>query len=169
MGGYGVDAAPGHFGANVPMWIYNHQNGQDTNYGIRIDVGDASIATQETIGGPITYVKQPFNNIAISTVGAFAGLAFKTRQTKTSVTLTNSDVFVSCYNTSAITINMPSNPTVGKVLFIADINGRGITLNGNGKSIYTDRTYSSVPSSGQGQISLMIYDGQYWKWNSIKW
>ena len=168
-GGYGVDAAPGHFGVNVPMWIYNHQNGQDTNYGIRIDVGDASIATQETIGGPITYVKQPFNNIAISTVGAFAGLAFKTRQTKTSVTLTNSDVFVSCYNTSAITINMPSNPTVGKVLFIADINGRGITLNGNGKSIYTDRTYSSVPSSGQGQISLMIYDGQYWKWNSIKW
>lgn len=168
-GGYGVNAAPSYFGVNVPVWIYNHQNGQDTNYGISIDVGDASIATQETIGGPITYVKQPFNNIAISTVGAFAGLAFKTRQTKTSVTLTNSDVFVSCYNTSAITINMPSNPTVGKVLFIADINGRGITLNGNGKSIYTDRTYSSVPSSGQGQISLMIYDGQYWKWNSIKW
>lgn len=168
-GGYGVNAAPGYFGVNVPMWIYNHQDGQDTNYGIRIDVGDASIATQETIGGPITYVKQPFNNIAISTVGAFAGLAFKTRQVTTSVTLTNSDVFVSCYNTSAITINMPSNPTVGKVLFIADINGRGITLNGNGKSIYTDRTYSSVPSSGQGQISLMIYDGQYWKWNSIKW
>ena len=168
-GGYGVNAAPGHFGVNVPMWIYNHQNGQDTNYGIRIDVGDASVATQETPGGPITYVKQPFNNIAISTVGAFAGLAFKTRQVTTSVTLTNSDVFVSCYNKSAITVNMPSNPTVGKVFFIADINGAGITLNGNGKSIYTDRTYSSVPSSGQGQISLMIYDGQYWKWNSIKW
>ena len=168
-GGYGIDTAPATFGLKVPMWVYNHQDGQETNYGIHIDVGDASIATQETIGGPITYVKQPFNNIAISTVGAFAGLAFKTRQTKTSVTLTNSDVFVSCYNTSAITINMPSNPTVGKVLFIADINGGGITLNGNGKSIYTDRTYSSVPSSGRGQISLMIYDGQYWKWNSIKW
>lgn len=168
-GGYGISTAPATFGLDVPMWISNHQAGQTTNYGIHIDVGDASTATQETIGGPITYVKQPFNNIAISTVGAFAGLAFKTRQIKLSTTLKNEDVLVSCYNTSAITVYMPSNPTVGKVLFIVDINGSGITLNGNGKTIYTDTTYSSVPSQGRGLINLLMYDGQYWKWNSIKW
>ena len=151
--GFGISTGPGVLGVDVPLWIKNSS------------VASLCVAAYFEASGSTNQ----FNNIAISTKGAFEGLALKTRQTSSSVTLTNSDVFVSCYNQSSITINLPSSPVTGKLIYIKNINGYDITVNGNGKSIAANANSSSISSSTRGEVMMFVYDGQYWAAAYIKW
>lgn len=151
--GFGISTGPGVLGVDVPLWIKNSS------------VASLCVAAYFEASGSTNQ----FNNIAISTKGAFEGLALKTRQTSSSVTLTNSDVFVSCYNQSSITINLPSSPVTGKLIYIKNINGYNITVNGNGKSIAANANSSSISSSTRGEVMMFVYDGQYWAAAYIKW
>lgn len=151
--GFGISTGPGVLGVDVPLWIKNSS------------VASLCVAAYFEASGSTNQ----FNNIAISTKGAFEGLALKTRQTSSSVTLTNSDVFVSCYNQSSITINLPSSPVTGKLIYIKNINGYNITVNGNGESIAANANSSSISSSTRGEVMMFVYDGQYWAAAYIKW
>lgn len=151
--GFGISTGPGVLGVDVPLWIKNSS------------VASLCVAAYFEASGSTNQ----FNNIAISTKGAFEGLALKTRQTSSSVTLTNSDVFVSCYNQSSITINLPSSPVTGKLIYIKNINGYNITVNGKGKSIAANANSSSISSNTRGEVMMFVYDGQYWAAAYIKW
>lgn len=110
----------------------------------------------------------PYDNHAIAMLsGAISGLAIKTRQVSTSTYLTHADVYVSCYNTSSISIYLPSNPVIGKILFVRRVNTAAITLNGNGKIIHWGAGSGNTKSAGEGigDTAVLIYDGQYWMYN----
>lgn len=107
-------------------------------------------------------------NHAISMLSGFiSGLAIRARQVSTSTYLTHADVYVSCYNTSSISIYLPSNPVIGKILFVRRVNTAAITLNGNGKIIDWGVGSGSTKSAGEGvgDTAVLIYDGQYWMYN----
>lgn len=107
-------------------------------------------------------------NHAISMLSGFiSGLAIRARRVSTSTYLTHADVYVSCYNTSSISIYLPSNPVIGKILFVRRVNTAAITLNGNGKIIHWGAGSGSTKSAGEGigDTAVLIYDGQYWMYN----
>lgn len=151
--GFGISTGPGTLGIDVPLWIRNSAS------------DSLCVAAYFEASGSTN----KFNNVAISTKGAFEGLALKTRQTSSSVTLTNGDVFVSCYNQSSITVYLPTSPVTGKLIYVKNINGYNVTVNGNGKSIAANSTSSSITSGTTGEIMMFIFDGQYWAAAFIKW
>lgn len=151
--GFGISTGPGTLGIDVPLWIRNSAS------------DSLCVAAYFEASGSTN----KFNNVAISTKGAFEGLALKTRQTSSSVTLTNGDVFVSCYNQSSITVYLPTSPVTGKLIYVKNINGYNVTVNGNGKSIAANSTNSSITSGTTGEIMMFIFDGQYWAAAFIKW
>lgn len=109
-------------------------------------------------------------NHAIAMLSGFiSGLAIRAKQVSTSTYLTHSDVYVSCYNSSSISIYLPSNPVVGKMFFIRRVNSATVTINGNGKIInWGDGSGNSRPAGdGVGDTGLLIYDGQFWMYSVL--
>lgn len=96
------------------------------------------------------------------------GLYVGCRRISSSTTLTKTDVFISCYNSSDITVTLPSNPYAGQMLMVRRNNSAAVTANGNGKLIMNTGTSSSISvGQSQGDIGLFVYDGQYWTYNNI--
>ena len=137
--------------ADIPVWqMYSWSK----NYGIIIDVAEAA----ENIGIDILS-------------GVIAGLAIKAKQISAGYTLTQEDVYVSCYNTSTITVYLPPNPQTGKIIFVHRVNEAGITVNGNGKTIqWGSGSGSSINTGGgdgRGDTGVYVFDGQYWMYNYL--
>lgn len=135
--------------ADTPKW---YTIGGTTNYGIIIDVDGAA------------------ENIGIDIVsGVIAGLALKAKQISAGYTLTKEDVYVSCYNTSTITVYLPANPQTGKTVFVHRVNAANVTVNGNGKLISWGVGTGSTRGvgDGSGDTAVVVYDGQYWMWNYL--
>lgn len=125
--------------------------------------------TTDQWGGGANYAcilsaKNAHTNYALYLMNGFiGGMAVKVRQVSSSTILDHSDCWVSCYNTGTITVYLPSNPQLGKVIYIMRINNAQIKVNGNGKSIhYGSRTVSEAPINQNGEIDIYVYDGQYW-------
>lgn len=95
------------------------------------------------------------------------GLVLRVRRISASTTLSQSDVYVSCYNTSEINLYMPANPYEGTVIFVRRVNSPNIRIYGNGKQIHVDgNVHNDVwHKGGRGDTSIFIYDGQYWMFN----
>jgi hypothetical protein len=95
--------------------------------------------------------------------GMISGFATKTVQVTSNTTLTQQDCYVSCYNSSSITISLPSSPEAGKDIYIYNMNGNSITVSGNGKSIRVKGSnVSSVTCNNVCEEDHFHYDGQYW-------
>lgn len=103
----------------------------------------------------------------MSLKGAIDGLSVRTRQISTTTYLTSEDVYVSCYNSTSITVYLPSSPVIGKVIFIRTINTATVTINGNGKTINwgTGTGASRGVGDGRGDTVMLVYDGQFWMYN----
>lgn len=161
--GIGTNVLPATAGIKAVARFINGENNPYGGTNIGIHVG-ASGAT---------------DNVAINMIGGYiSGLALKTSRINSSQTLSNGDVFISCGNGSNITLTLPSNPEKGKMYFIQRINVGTVTINGNGKSIYTSRSTSPVTgytlyeeTSQMGSYfeykkkqnaSYIVFDGQYW-------
>ena len=96
--------------------------------------------------------------------GLYAGC----KRITATITLTKNDVFVSCYNTVAITISLPTNPYPGQIIMIRRNNTATVLANGNGKSIMNTGIASTIyVGQSQGDIGLFVFDGQYWTYNYI--
>lgn len=92
------------------------------------------------------------------------GLVLNTKRVTTDYTISNNDVYISCFNTdNDITVNMPANPLVGQTLFIKRVNPNEVTLNGNGNSFRTDTTMNSFNIYKIGYVVLVVWDGQRWQ------
>lgn len=95
------------------------------------------------------------------------GLYIAIRRISIGTTLNKYDCYVSCYNTSDITVYLPSSPYTGQVIYIRQMNANGIMINGNGISIHTngDTVVWIWNRAGRGDTTMLIYDGQYWNLN----
>ena len=151
--GFGPSSAPSILGLTVPAWVYMHTS-QDTNYGMVFDIDGAS---------------SMFNNVAISLVnGCIEGLKVKTKHISSTYTALSSDVLISCYNKSDITVYLPRSPKVGEEKRIRMNNAYWVTVNGNGKQILksgSELASSTRAGAGDGDIGIFQWDGQYWLFN----
>ena len=114
--------------------------------------------------GMIISTTNATTNIALHiSHGMMSGLKTYTRQISSTTYLNDLDHTVSCYNTSDITVYLPSNPEMGRQIFIVRINSYKVTVNGNGKLILQggDKV-SSIPMNHNGEVDYFHYDGQYW-------
>jgi len=62
--------------------------------------------------------------------GMLSGLAVMTRQITSTTQLNHSDVYISAYNTTDITLSLPINPELGKVIMVKRMNTANITFKG---------------------------------------
>lgn len=102
--------------------------------------------------------------------GDIAGFAINVLKIKTDVTLTNSDVYISCYNSTdiVITIPIPSAATVGKVYYIKRINEQTVTVKtAYGSYIFADKVIPNVTHVSRGDTMMLVNDGQYWLYNYL--
>ncbi len=115
-----------------------------------------------------TFYRQRNHAIHIA-AGWISGLSISVRQIDSNYNLTHSDVYVSCYNASRITVTLKSNPEVGKMYIIYDVNGAGITINGNGIQIHysAGAKAATLNFANRGCAGMLIYDGQFWMWNLL--
>jgi hypothetical protein len=96
------------------------------------------------------------------------GLYIGIKRVTTSLTLTGTDTYISCFNTSAITITLIANPYTGMTVFIKKINSSNVTINGNGETIWTassDAATVTIPN--RGDMVILVYDGQQWNYNRM--
>lgn len=90
------------------------------------------------------------------------GFGVNVRQTSSSTTMYDEDVMIQSTASSTITVNLPSSPNAGRMAIIARRSGGGnVTVNGNGKQIYS--TTSGPVSTLSVNSGIFIYDGNYWQ------
>lgn len=103
--------------------------------------------------------------------GYVSGLAYKTLRVSASTTIDHSVMYVSCYNTSEITITLPAvvpGGAEGNFVIVRRINSANVKVNGNGAQIL--RGSASLETSvgeGLGDAALFLWDGQYWLYNHM--
>lgn len=98
----------------------------------------------------------------LKVVGEYLGV----RRISSGVTLNYYDRYVSCYNSTSITVYLPQLPYEGQSIEIRRMNLAAVTVNGNGKSIHGSSLHSSIGvGEGQGDTARFVYDGQYWLYN----
>ena len=103
--------------------------------------------------------------------GYVSGLAYKTLRVNASTTIDHSVMYVSCYNTSEITITLPavmSGGAEGNFVIVRRNNSANVKVNGNGAQIL--RGSASLETSvgeGLGDAALFLWDGQYWLYNHM--
>lgn len=107
-------------------------------------------------------------NSAIYIGGGFiTGFAVNTKiidDTATSYTVGKDDCYLSCYNTSSLSVTLPapSSMEVGKVIYVRRVNS-AITLIGK---IHANGVVSSIGvGAGIGDTAVLVNDGQYWCYN----
>ena len=124
------------------------------------------------------------DNSAIAIAGGWiSGFGVKSRRLSYGTTLTLDDVYISCYNSSTITLYLPTKPWPGKMYFIRGMNPRIVNINSGSsfddegnviKMVYgsTESTQlAAVYDNGNGgyggtyNLITIFYDGQYWLWN----
>jgi len=110
--------------------------------------------------------------IAIA-AGYISGLSVKPKIISTGTTgytITQADVFLTCYNQTTLSLYLPANPQPGKILFIRRMNSSAINVYGNGKMInnYATDTRSSIDvGGGAGDVAMFFYDGDLWTYNYL--
>lgn len=154
--GFGTSSGPSVLGVPVPVWIDNTAaNGEYSKYGIYVGVNNALNAGE---------------NYAICMAGGFvSGLALKPRSINANATLTHADVYVSCYNSASITVKLPANPTLGKLVFVRRCNTPQVTVDGNGVQIHNHATnkMATITFGSDGYTAMFFYDGQFWCYNVL--
>ena len=137
-------------GGDIPMWIDNKTPG-DTCTGMAVSASGAA---------------NQFNNIAIDIMGGcVSGFAVRVRKitARSTTYLNNDDVWVSCHNTTSISIYLPDSPPVGKVIYIKTMSTIKVYLRGrNSQQLFLDRATSSITVEGAGTTYFLIWDSQYW-------
>lgn len=103
--------------------------------------------------------------------GYVSGLAYKTLRVNASTTIDHSVMYVSCYNTSEITITLPAvvpGGAEGSFVIVRRNNSANVKVNGNGAQIL--RGSASLETSvgeGLGDAALFLWDGQNWLYNHM--
>ena len=99
------------------------------------------------------------------------GLYLGVRRISSSTYLNAYDFFVSCYNTKACNVYLPSHPQEGQLIIISMLNKIFPTVYGNGKSMYVHRELVSSMTiiEGAANSAIFVYNGQYWMNVCVSW
>ena len=94
------------------------------------------------------------------------GMSLYCRTVSITTTLQTYDSYVIADNLSAITIYLPSSPTLGRTVYIRKGNSGDLTVSGNGFLIdMGTEVVSSMGLAVRGYLSMFVYDGEKWNWN----
>ena len=103
--------------------------------------------------------------------GYVSGLAYKTLRVNASTTIDHSVMYVSCYNTSEITITLPvivPGGAEGSFVIVRRNNSANVKVNGNGAQILRKSTsLETSVGEGLGDAAMFLWDGQYWLYNHM--
>ena len=90
------------------------------------------------------------------------GLYGSVRSVSATTNLDSSDTIITCYNTSNITLYLPTSPYIGHMLFFKLMNAVQVTLDGGANSIFTNVVTATYANSTKGQGITLFWDGSYW-------
>lgn len=103
--------------------------------------------------------------------GYVSGLAYKTLRVSASTAIDHSVMYVSCYNTSEITITLPAvvpGGAKGSFVIVRRNNSANVKVNGNGAQILRKSTsLETSVGEGLGDAAMFLWDGQYWLYNHM--
>lgn len=146
-------SVPNGYGTGVARFENNTSNSFGTNYSIYSKASNASKNIAGFFDGDILMQNGSIN------------LSIKTRRVSASFTINSDDCYISCYNTSDITVPLPGSATVGRVLIFKSINGYQVKFTG---SIFVGSAVSEAYIwDGRGFSALFVWDGQYWCYNKL--
>lgn len=126
---------------------------------------DKDFSNQNYLAGVVGRAKNDSPNPAPAYGGVFYGLkAFglflNVETTSTSLTISGTQYFISCYNTSPINISLPDdNRHNGRVVFVKRVNS-GVTIFGNGAQLVYKNNISSI-NIDDGECWMFVYDGNW--------
>jgi len=84
-------------------------------------------------------------------------------------TIPNRVTYVSCYNSSSITVTLPANPRRNQVLFIKRVNSSTVNVNANGRQIIANGGPQNTREINPRGLTLMlVWDGSFWQSNGLK-
>lgn len=91
-------------------------------------------------------------------------IEFAAARSASSLTLGNSNYFLTMINTSAATATLPATPNLGRCVYIKRTDAL-VTVNGNGIDIRARTTNgASISLANAGETGMFIYDGTHWQW-----
>jgi hypothetical protein len=147
--GIGVNVLPASTGATaLGRFDNSEQNPYSDNYGV------------------IIRVRNGYKNHALSLLGDIQGFAVASKQIGGNYTATHDDCILSCRNSAAITLTLPtpSASQIGKVYIIKQLNVPAVVIScPNG--IYSEHQVSELNlynNGKRGGACILVNDGQYW-------
>ena len=153
--GIGTNVFPSSSGISIPARFENADttNPYGTNVGIYAKASGGMNNAALYIGG-----------------GSIYGFAVTCKQINSNTALSSSDCIISCYNSSQITLTLPASPEKGKIYYIRINNSSSVLLDAstNGKQIMkVDGSIGNTTNmTSRGELVTVIWDGQYWLYNS---
>ena len=93
------------------------------------------------------------------------GLYLNCIRVTASVTLTNENDFITCYNAADTMVILPSDPYCGKIIKIVLVTIYTVNIVANSAIIYSSTVQNPtnvVSVGGRGKMATLIYDGEFW-------
>lgn len=136
-------------GKNAVARFENYRNANSDNCGIVVGVRGSQYDRNHAIR--IEY-------------GFISGFAIKPLRVTSDTWMTGDDGYVTCYNSSAIGVNLPSNPEPGRLVFVRKMYTASVIVHGYGKKIHNHSTniVDSITLGSDGYGGMFYYDGQQW-------
>ena len=158
--------------ANIAGWVFrnNRLESQDGNIfldGVNglISIGNGKVLLKQDGSGKLANENISWdsygNLILAGNMYASRGFRLGIKNVSSNATLTSNDCFVKTLGSTTV-IFLPSSPYVGQLLYFVSQNGSSISINGNGKKIYSGMNGSSAISLDPGRMLQLVYVGEEW-------
>ncbi|UCS94857.1 phage tail protein [Echinicola marina] len=98
----------------------------------------------------------------------FGGIHLAIRSITADHTILKTDSFISCDNSTAITVTLPLSPRKGATYFIRRNNASGVSIASGSANIKDNGTpVSSIGVPSQGDLVRITWEGGYWLFNKM--
>ena len=100
------------------------------------------------------------------------GMYVQIRQKDSTYNMLSTDVFVSCYNSGAMSVVLPVAPYNGQTVYINQVNANGITISAGSATITRiggnqGSSYTTNNPDDRGKTFRLVWDGQFWIMNIL--
>lgn len=100
------------------------------------------------------------------------GMYVQIKQKNTTYNMLSTDVFISCYNSGAMSIVLPVAPYNGQTVYINQVNANGITISAGSATIIRiggnqGSSYTTNNPDDRGKTFRLVWDGQFWIMNIL--
>lgn len=138
-----------------------HSSGRST----LIQPGNVRLYNPNANDSPLR-IDGPGAVVFASPLVSYSSLNMNIRVISWSSTLSNTDCYVVCRNSSNINVTLPDNPTTGQMIYIKRQNS-GATIYGGRYNIFRSGAVSSLGIGNTGDSAFFVFDGTYWNYQFI--